>query len=628
MLEKMREGATGIFAKVVLGVVILSFVFAGVGSYINSGVNNPAVIVNGEEITDLAVERAYQNERSRMEAQLGDFFAQLASNPDYMSNFRKQIVDRLVSEKLLDQYSADAGIRVSDQELKQAILTMPTFQLGGNFDNERYQQILRQAGLQPHEFRDIMRGDLTRRQISDAILSSAFTLPTEAGNAVKLEKQTRDTRFLRFDSGLFNEGIGLSDEEREAYYRNNILEFDTQEKVKIEFVELNVDDITPTIELSKEDIDAYYQENLDSFSAEEQRRVSHILIEFGEDETAAKGQIEGLLDIARTGADFAALARDNSADTFSAENGGDLEWIERGEMDPAFEEAVYALQDTGDVSDVVKTEFGFHIIKLTDFKAEQVPELADVEEEIITTLKRDLALEQFYELQTRMSEVAFEMPDAALDVAEAIGKEVQTTALFARDDAPETVNNPAVLNQIFSEEAIEEKINSDLINLASEHVIVVRVVEHEPRRTQSLDEVIDQINTALLQEKAIEAAVAWAENLAASLKAGEAINEQIQSRELTWDTREKVARRGSDLPSEISTALFKLSPELKYDVVKLAGGEVALLELQQVNQLETLDDTEVESTAQRLAMQKAGVSYQNMLDALKDKAEIKYTSNN
>ena len=628
MLEKMREGATGIFAKVVLGVVILSFVFAGVGGYINSGSNNPAVIVNGEEITDLVVERAYQNERSRMEAQLGDFFSQLASNPEYLSNFRKQIVDRLVSEKLLDQYSADTGIRVSSQELKQAILSMPTFQLGGNFDNERYQQILRQAGLKPHEFRDIMRGDLTRRQVSDAILTSAFTLPTEASKAVKLEKQTRDARFIRFSSVSFKSGIDISDDERKAYYRNNILEFDTEEKVKVEFIELNVEDIIPTIELSKEDIDTYYQENLDSFSAEEKRRVSHILIEFGEDEAAAKGQIEGLLDIARTGADFAALARDNSADTFSAENGGDLDWIERGQMDPAFEEAAYSLENTGDMSGIVKTEFGFHIIKLTDFQAETVPELADVKDEITTTLQQDLALEQFYELQTRMSEVAFEMPDAVFDVAEAVEQEVKSSALFSRSGAPAPLNNPAVLNQIFSEDAIQEKINSDLISLGSEHVVVVRVMEHEPRRTQSIDEVSAQIDDALMQDKSIEAAVAWGNNLLEALNAGESIDGQIQARELEWDLREKVARRGSDLPSEISTALFKLSPELKYEVVKLAGGDIALLELQQVNQLETLDDTEVESTAQRLAMQRAGVSYQNMLDALKEKADIQYTSSN
>lgn len=628
MLEKMREGASGIFAKVVLGLVILSFVFAGVGSYINSGTDNPAVIVNGEEISDLAVERAYQNERSRMEAQLGDFFSQLASNPEYLSNFRKQIVDRLVSEKLLDQFSADAGIRVSDEELKQAILEMPTFQLGGRFDNERFQQILRQAGMQPHEFRDVMRGDLTRRQISDAILTSAFTLPTEAGKAVELEKQTRDARFIRFSSSLFSDGLNISEDERKDYYQSNILDFDTEEKVKVEYVELNVEDIIPTIELTDADIETYYQENLDSFSAKEERRVAHILIEFGDDEEAAKGQLEGLLDIARTGADFAALARDNSADTFSAENGGDLEWIERGQMDPAFEEAAYALENTGDISDVVKTEFGFHIIKLTDFKAEQVPELADVKAEITTTLQRDLALEQFYDLQTRMSEVAFEMPDAVLDVAEAVEQEVQTSELFSRNGAPVALSNPAVLNQVFSEEAIEEKINSDLISLDSEHVIVVRVMEHEPRRTQSIDEVTEQINEALLQEKAVDAAVDWAKGLTTALSAGESVDDQLQARELEWELHEKVARRGGALPSEISTALFKLSPELKYEVVELVGGDVVLLELQQVNQLESLDDTEVDSTAQRLAMQRAGVSYQNMLDALKEKADIKYTRSN
>ena len=202
MLERMREGATGIFAKVVLGLVILSFVFAGVGSYINSGGEIPAAVVNGEEISNLTLERAYQNERSRMESQLGELFSQLAANPEYLSNFRRQILERLVSEELLNQFATDSGMRVSDEDVKRAIMETPAFQLGGQFDNERFQLLIAQSGMQVHDFRELLRGDLTRRQLSDAVLSSGFTLPSEAQTALKLQKQTRTARVVKVPSSL------------------------------------------------------------------------------------------------------------------------------------------------------------------------------------------------------------------------------------------------------------------------------------------------------------------------------------------------------------------------------------------------------------------------------------------
>lgn len=626
MLERMREGSTGIFAKVVLGLVILSFVFAGVGSYINSGSDVPAAIVNGEEISNLTLERAYQNERGRMEAQLGELFSQLAANPEYLSNFRQQILERLISEKLLDQFATEAGMRVSDGEVKQAIVETPSFQLGGKFDNERFQLLISQSGLQVHDFRELLRGDLTRRQLSEAVLASDFTLPSEANTALKLEKQTRDVRFVTASTELFDKDVEVTDAERNTYYSANITDFDTQEKVKVEYIDFDADSFVDAMDVSEQEVEDYYQNNQTRYRSEEQRRVSHILIEFGDDEDASRETTEGLLDIARTGADFAALARQNSADTFSGENGGDLEWIEKGQMDPAFEEAAYALAQVGDVSDVVTSEFGFHIIKLTDLKEADIKLLEDVTEEIKTAIKEEKALEHFYDIQTQVEELAFELPDSLEDVAIAANVEVTSTEFFSREQAQGLMANAILLETAFSEEAIDEKINSEVLSVGENHVAVVRVVEHQPRRTQALDEVKALVDSALIQDKAIEAAKNWANQIKEQLVSSGSADTMIEEKGLAWEEHKEVGRNSGVLGSELRTSLFKLAESDKFDVVELSTGDVALIELQKVTNVDSLDENEVKSTQQRLAMQIGGSSFEALLDALKAEADITYAS--
>lgn len=624
MLEKMREGATGIFAKVVLGLVILSFAFAGVGSYINAGNDIPAVLVNGEDISEMAVERAYQNERARMESQLGEMFSQLAANPEYMSNFRRQITDRLISEKLLDQMVEEVGLRISDTELKQAIFDTPAFQLGGRFDNERFQLMIRQSGLQLHDFRNLMRNDLTRRQLSEAILTSEFSLPGEANGAVKLQNQTRDARFVKISKERFSSGIEITDEEKQSYYSSNIANFDTEEMVKVAYVELKVDGISPTIDVTSEEVNEYYQGNLNRYRDEEQRRVSHILIEIQENEDSALADAQGLLDIARTGADFEALAKENSADTFSGENGGDLDWITKGQMDPVFEEAAFALNEVGQISEVVKSEFGFHIIKLTDMKAEQVKELAEVQADIKDTIQLEKATEEFYRIKSEMENLAYEIPESFEDVAAVANTEIQVTDFFSRETAPIDLTNGVVIETVFSEQAIDEKVNSDVLDINANHIMFVRVIDHQARRTQTLDEVADAVNEALSQQKAIEAAKAWAESLKEAVQNNGEVDAMLQEQELAWEEHAGIGRNSGVLDTDMRTALFKLSADNKFDIVELSSGDVALVELQKVIQATNLDANEVNSFGQRMAMQQGSSNFQKMLEALKEQADIEY----
>lgn len=622
MLERIREGSQSPWAMGILGLVILSFVFAGVGSYINSSASGAAASVNGEEISLAELERAYQNERSRMESQFGDAFATLASDTAYLQNFRQGILDRLISEKLLDQAAQELGLRVSDEQIKSAIVGMQEFQLDGKFDNDRYLAILRQAGFQTNNFRDYMRVDMVRRQLSQSLIGTEFTLSSEAKAAHLMQQQTRDLRYVNVPAAKFIEQVSVSDEDINAYYQSNISQFDTEQKVSLAYVELVIEDLLPAIEVNDEELEEYYQQNMADYRTDEERQVAHILFESPDQDQAIADKAEEVLAKARAGEDFAQLAKTYSSDTFSAENGGDLGWMSKGLMDPDFDDAAFSLASKGDLSAVIKSEFGYHIIQLTDVKPEQVTPYAEVKAELATKVKTSKAEEQFYEVSQRISEVAFEVPDNLDEVADIAGKPIQTTTLFSRQNAPQEVSNPNVLASAFSAELVEDKVNSDVIELGDNHIMVVRVAEHEPQRTKTLEEVTGQIQQTLAAQAAQQAARDWALEVQAALAdEDQDVSSKLATLDLSWQEKQQVTRNDAALSQTIVDALFGLSAK-ETSVVDLVTGDISLVQLVQVNPATEADDQQLLALQNRLASSKAQVLYGAVIESLKAQADI------
>lgn len=624
MLERIREGSQGPWAMAIIALIVLSFVFAGVGSYLTSSGASTVATVNGEEISAQELERAYQNQRAQMESQYGESVAQLFSSEQYLSDFRRNVLDRLIAEKLIQQQAQEMGLRVSDTQIRETIVEMPEFQFGGEFDNDRFQAILRQNGFQIADFRDYLRTQMTQTQLTAALTNSEFALAGEAELANALQLQTRDAKHVVIDSGSFAESVAVDEDDITNYYNANITAFDTDEQVKLAYVTLTVDEVKARVSVDDEAVQAYYDSNLAGYGTEEERRISHILVEVGDDADAAKARAESLLSQLEQGADFAELAEANSDDTFSAESGGDLDFIKLGMMDDAFDEAAFGLTSIGDFTDVVETDFGFHIIKLTDLKEAQVQGFDEVEAEIRDTLLTDRALEEFFELQNIMAEVAFEVPDTLEDVANAVDLTVQESVLFSRNTVPVALSAPALTEAAFSSELIDEGVNSDIIEVDDETVMVVRVVEHLPQRTQSLDEVRDNIVATVKSQKAQEAALSWAQNVAESLKQGESVEATLAEKSLSWNTSEAVARNGSTLSRSIVDKLFTLSTEAdnRVDVVSTTSGDVAIVELIKVNHAPSLDEAVADSLKSRLAQMNAQRVYQQYIDALRAEADI------
>ena len=629
MLERIREGSQGPWAMIVIGLIVLSFVFAGVGSYLTSSGSNAAATVNGEEISAQELERAYQNQRQRMESQYGEGIASLFSSESYLQDFRRNVLDRLIAEKLIQQKAAEMGLRVSDKQIREAVATMPEFQFDGKFDNERFKAILGQNGYQVADFLSMMRTQMTQSQLAAALNSSEFALPGEVKRAYDLQQQTRDAKTVLVSAEAFASDITVSDEEIQAYYDENITAFDTDERVNIAYILLNAEDLKADVEVSDEEVQTYYNNNMGAYRTDEERRVSHILIEAGDDADAARQKAEEVLEKVNSGEDFAELAETYSDDTFSAENGGDLDFISPDMMDPAFDEAAFALQNVGDVSDVVESEFGFHIIKLTDIKSEQVTPLAEVESDIRDRLASDKAMERFYELQTAMAEVAFERPDSLDDVAAAVNGTIQETGFYSRNTAPVPLDSANAIDVAFSAELIEDRVNSDIVELSENTVAVMRVREHQPQRTQALEEVKEGIVATVQAEKAQQRAQSWAQDVVASLNEGNDVTAMLDEYDLAWESHDGVTRNGGQLPRGMADALFRLSPESgnNTEVTSLASGDVGIVQLLAVNSGEALADEQRTQLQQQLAQMYSQSMYQTYIDALREQAEVTINPN-
>ena len=630
MLENIRESSQGMTAKIILGVIILTFAVAGLGSYTNSADTSVAT-VNGEKISQQEFDKAYQAQRNRMAQQFGDMFETLSNDSNYMANFRQGVLDNLINERLIDQNADKLAIRVSDEHIKKTIREMPEFQVDGVFDNNRYLAIINQSGFyQSSNFRDYLRVEMIRRQLSQALVSTEFNLPYQEKLQLALQNQTRNIRYATISAKQFEAGIEVSEEEVKSYYQANQIRFENKEQVKVDYIRLTVADIAKDIQVSEEDIANYYQDNLTSFTQAEQRRVSHILIEFTEgdsdSEATAKVEAEAVLTRIAQGEDFAELAKEVSNDTFSGENGGDLDFLEAGVMEPSFDEAAYELAAVGDTTELVKTSFGYHVIKLTELKKQVVQSLAEVTAELKAKVSNEKAQDKFYTQTQEMARVSFEFPDSLEDAASEVNTKIETSMWLSNsgtsnNEAP--FNDPKVLEAAFSELVLQEELNSDIIELNDNEALVLRLNTYQEANVKPLAEVQTQIEKILVAQKATEKAQETMEGLLVQFKAGNDITEQLTKNYVSFTTKENVARYSADLDQSITREAFVLphptEGTISASTVALSNGDLALVEVQAVNVADSVANPQL---AQQQTSQLAQSAYKSFVDSLKVGAEI------
>lgn len=618
MLQAIRDKVTGWIAYGIIFLISIPFALWGVNSYFGTGEAITAATVNGDEISIRQFDQAYSNYRQRLIQLFGGAIPEALGTE---SVIRAQVLDQLIEETALRQYIEQRRYRISDEALAQRIRDMNEFKIDDQFDAEIYNAQLRSVGLSPVAFEQQLRLSASMEQFQNALRATAFVTPASRKQYASLQNQTRKIRSLKYR--LDPSAVQVEDAEVEQYYRENPDRYRTAEQVKIDYVEVGLEKIKQNIVVNEADVEARYQEGLSSYTAPEYREASHILIQVNDetDEATALATINGLRDRIENGESFADLAREFSEDPVSAAEGGSLGEVGRGEMVPTFESALFALQ-VDELSEPVKTAFGWHLIRVESITGGEVQSFDSVRSALADEIKTELAEVQIYELVEGLANVAYEQPDSLQPAADQLGFEVQTSDWFDRANGTGIASDARVRQVAFSDEILEQGLNSEAIELDSEHVVFVRVNERKPAQARPLDEVRDQVKAELIRQKLAETSLQAGVEALARLNAGETLEDIAADWSVAITDHGFVERNQEQLDASIlqkSFTMAKPDQGLVYDGLATANGEYALVELSAV----VSNDAELDpGTVEGLQRSIGGAEYQAALGYLGSRAEV------
>ena len=574
----------------VLILILPSFVFFGIEGYTRFMEGDQALAkVDGSSITRAEYDMARRNQLDRARQMLGGNFDPLLFDTPQM---RQQILDDLIDARVISAATADGHFAVSDNALRQAIAQIPAVQQNGRFDPQLYAQALAAQGLTAAQFENSLRYDLARGLVLEPVLESGSAPQALVQSLMAAMAQERTVRLRSFAVQDFRDGIQVSEADVKQFYDANAQRFHVAETIDAQYLVLDSQAVMKDLSVTDDELTAYYEQNKNRFTNQEARRVSHILIEASADASQAeraeaRKQAEALAAQARQDpAQFAELARANSQDAGSADAGGSLGWISRGIMVAPFEDAAFALAP-GAVSDVVQTDFGFHVIKVDEVREQSVKPLAEVRDELAEEIRMQKAGERFGDAAGRLTDLVYDNPDSLQPAAEALGLQLQTARGVARDaapqDAPDVFGDARVRQALFSAEVAREGRNSGVIELAPDRLVALHAERVTPAHTAPLAEVEDEIRQELLAQRALEAAEAAGKKVLAGLQQGEAAEgfgeEQTVSRANRNGLALPVLREVMQVPQEqtlpayvgaVADDAFVIA-----QVLKIAAGEPA-----------------------------------------------------
>lgn len=618
MMDNLRAAANHVVLKIILALIILSFVLTGVGNYLIGGSGDYAAKVNGQTIERAQLEQAFQSERSRMQQQLGDQFSALAGNEGYMQQMRRQVLSQLIDNMLLDQYAKKLGLAVSDDQIKDAIRKAPYFQTNGQFDNAKYLDLIGRMGYTADNFAQSMRQQLVNQQLIQAFGESGFVLPSESQAMAALVLQERDVRLATIDLKALQAKQSAGDDELKAYYDQNKNSFIAPEQMKVSYISLDAASMQDKVKVSEEDISAYYDQHKSSYGQPERKNYSVIQLKTEAEANAA-------LDELKKGADFATLAKEKSTDIISRRTGGELGWLEPETTADELKQA--NLTEKGQLSGVVKSSVGFLIVRLNDIEPEKVKPLSEVHDAIAKQVQQEKAVDAYYALQQKVSEAATSDNESLASAEEAAGVKAAQSDWFTRDNIPAALNFKPVVQAIFDGSLIGENgapgSNSDVITVDGDRAFVVRVSSHKPEGIEPFDQVKDRVAELVKRNKAVQEAKLQGEKLLVELKQGKG-DEAMKAAGLSFGAVQKMARAPED--SQLVESVFALphpqDGKPVYGMSQERQDNVVLIALDAVKP-GTLPEDEMKTFVGKMEEGATGVSFDSLLASLRKEAKIK-----
>jgi peptidyl-prolyl cis-trans isomerase D len=621
MLQAIRDKVTGWIAYGIIFLISIPFALWGVNSYLGGGEVAPAATVNGEEITARELDQAYARYRQRLARLFGGTIPQAFGSEEAL---RQQVREQLIEEYALRQYIDERRYRIADADLNQMIRSRQEFQRDGQFDSSLYQAQVSSLGMSPVGFEENLRTSAAVQQFQQGLQATAFTLPSTKQQFDSLRNQTRKLRTLTYKVDVGQ--IEIGEQEIEDYYQSQAERYMTPEQVKIDYIELSLDSVKQGIEVPEADVFSRYQANRAAYTAPEVRTASHILIKSGDDDQDQQG-LEKITEIRNrivAGESFADLAREYSEDPGSASDGGNLGEIETGVMVPSFETALFSMQ-VDELSEPVKTRFGWHLIKLHEIRGGETRSFESMRSELEDEIRSELAENQIYDLVEGVANLAYEQPDSLAPAAEQLGLQLRTSDWFSRVSGDGIAAESQVRQQAFANEVLQQGLNSEGIELGSERIVFLRVNEHRDSQQQSLDEVRETVIQDLRRLRTNELANAAGSAGLDELEAGKSL--QILAEEWSAQVEELgfVGRNQAEIDAAIRNRAFGMGKPDQgplFDGLALGNGEYVIVELSAVQASEGAGD---EQALSGLTAAVAEADYRAAVDLLSSRAEVTRT---
>lgn len=614
MLTKIREKAQGAFAWGILIVICVPFALWGIQNYLDTGKEAPVASVGDKDFFQRDVNKAYEQYSQNLQGMTID-----------EQSLKAQALEKLIKDEVLLQYVHAKGLVTTDDTAREFIQSLPYFQVDGKFDDKRYKTMLNLQKMSSAEFVNRIKSALIMEQFQRSIIDSSFATKYDVESFFKIQNQQRDVDYVTV--AVQKTAEQPTEEEITAYYQQHQDAYQTPEQVSIEYIELSLEDIAKTIAVTDDKLKAYYEEQKDQYTTAERRKISHILFAIN-DKTDEKTALEKALNAKKELAnkDFAAVAAEVSDDKLTAKTGGDLGLFNVGVMEKSFEDAASALK-LGEVSNPVKSAFGYHLIKVTELAPGEVKPFDSVKNEVTKAYQKTQAENAFYEAGETLTEMSYENPDNLKTVADALGVTIKKSALFTKDKGESIAAEEKVRSAAFTEEVLHGN-NSAPIELGTDSLVVLRLLEHKAAAAREKKDVKPEIVAVLQSDKARRQAAETAKKIKAKLQAGDSIQAVAAENKLQVKTVAGLTRSKDGLPLVLSDAIFRAAKPVggksTVFIAELPAGEQAVVSLSKVKEgVMTEDDKkQLELATKNIAKAFGQTEFNALINSLQADADI------
>ncbi|MCF8007246.1 MAG: SurA N-terminal domain-containing protein [Methylovulum sp.] len=615
MLTKIREKSQGVFSWVILIAICIPFALWGINNYDDNGREVALASVGDKDFFQRDVNKAYD--------QFSQSLRGLGLDEQLL---KQQALQKLIKDEVLLQYVQARGLVVTDETIREFIAKLDYFQTEGRFDEEKYKSLLASQRLSSAEFVNRIKKALMMEQFQNSILQTSIATDYDVEGFFKIQNQQRDVEYMTIT--LTPATAQPTKEEIEAYYRQHQDIFQAPEQMSVEYVELSLAELAKKIIVTDEKLQAFYQEQKDQYTLPERRKISHILFAVNDKvtEQLALEKAQKAKQVLASKA-FASVAADQSDDKVTAKLGGDLGLFNVGVMEKSFEDAAMKLR-LNEVSEPVKSAFGYHLIKVTELLPVEIKAFDTVKEDLLKAYQKVQAENAFYAEAERLTELSYQNPDNLHTVAESLGLTIQKTMLFTKDSGEGVAADPKVRGAAFTDEVLQGN-NSAAIELGADKVIVLRLLDHKPAASKELSAVTQEIVTVILNEKAKQAVLEKAKQVLARLDANESLVKLAEENKLNLKSLKSLTRRSTEVELPLREAIFKAAKPLanKPSIfsVPMANGDQVILSLNKVTEgvMSNDEKKQLEVAKKNIANTFAQEEFNAVLSSLEASADIK-----